>query len=67
MSCWSFKDEKVEMHGIKIKGIKRIMKPMSILKKATEHLYINYKGLKRMRLLADESIYWININAMKYH
>ena len=44
-----------------MKGI-RITMPVFLQQKALNQLQINKHGMEKTRLLAHESIYWININ-----
>ena len=37
--------------------------PVSLQKGTLDQLHVNHNGIEKTRLLAHESIYWININA----
>ena len=54
-------DVKEQIDSIEMKG--RIVVPASLKQRALEHLYINHKGIEKMKLLAREPVYWININS----
>ena len=61
---WSFRDEIAIIYGITMKG-KRIIIPASLQEKAPNQMHINHIGIEHIRLLACESIYWINMNTGK--
>ena len=55
----------VKSKNLKIKRQKPpiIIIPTSLKKKAFDQLHINNMGIEKIRLLACEAIYWINLNA----
>ena len=57
-----FRDEVVAMDRIAMKS-RSIIIPASLQDTTLDQLYVNHMGIERTRLLIQESIYWININA----
>ena len=58
---WSFRNEVEVTEGIAMKG-RRIIIPSSLQKRALDQLDVNHMGIEQTRLLAHESMYWINID-----
>ena len=58
---WSFRYEIAIIEGITMKG-RRIIMPAVLQDKAQKLLNLNLMGVEKTRLLACESIYWINMN-----
>ena len=59
---WSFKDEIPIIDGIAVKG-RRTIVPSALQGEALEQLQFNHMGIGITRLLAFESICWVNMNA----
>ena len=58
---WSFKDDKAVIDGI-IMMSKCDIIPEILKTQALDILHINHMGTEKTKLLASESIYWVNIN-----
>ena len=58
---WSYKDDLAVMDGIVMKG-RCIIVPEVLKHQALDQLHVNHMGIKKTKLLACESIYWVNIN-----
>ena len=58
---WPIRSELAMIDGIAMKG-KRIRIPFLLQKKILQQFLINRVGIQKTRLLAFESVYWININ-----
>ena len=58
---WPISHEQALTDGISMKG-KRIIIPFILEKQILQPLQSNHLGIKKMRLLARESVYWMNMN-----
>ena len=58
---WSFIDEITIIYNFVMKG-RRLIIPTVLHDKVLEELHLNHMGIEKTRLLACESIYWINMN-----
>ena len=58
---WTFRDEIAIIDSIAVKG-RRIIIPVVLQDKA-QQLHLNHMDIEKTRLLACESICWINMNA----
>ena len=58
---WSFRDDMAVINGIIMEGRCGII-PEVPKAQALYQLHINHMGIEKTRLLACESIYWVNIN-----
>ena len=57
---WSFRDEVEVIDWIAMKGRKIIIP--ATLQKEPEQWHVHEMGIEKTRLLACESVYWINVN-----
>ena len=60
MPYWSFKDDLAVKDGIVMKG-RCIIIPKVLKQQALDQLHLNHMHIEK-KLLAFESIYWVNIN-----
>ena len=58
---WSSKDNLAVIYGIVMKG-RCIIIPEVLKQKALDQIYVNHMGIEKTKLLAHDSIYWVNIN-----
>ena len=61
-SYWSFREKITILDGIALKG-RKIIIPKGLQDKAPKQLHLKHRDIEKTRLLAFESIYWINMNA----
>ena len=59
---WTFRDDMQVIDGIVIKG-KCIVIPKALQQQVLKQLHINHMGIKKIKLLVNESFYWISMNA----
>ena len=59
---WSFKDDMAVIDGIIMKGRCMLLYQRILKTQALDQLHINHMGIEKTKLLACESIYWVNIN-----
>ena len=57
---WSCRDDLAVIDGVVMKG-RQIITPTA-LKQVLDLLHTNHMGIKKTKLLAGKSIYWVNIN-----
>ena len=57
----AIKNELATIDGILLKG-KRIIIPFQLQKQILKQLHINHMGIEKVRLLAHESVDWVNMN-----
>ena len=58
---WSYKDDLAVIDGIVKKG-RCIVIPENQKQQVLHQLHVNHMGIKKMKILAHESVYWVNIN-----
>ena len=58
----SYRDELAVINGVILKSRHMII-PNSIRQQVLNQLHINYMGIEKMKLLANECVYWHSINA----
>ena len=58
---WSYKDDLAVIDSIVMKG-RHIIIPEVLKQQVRDQLHVNHMGIKKIKLLAWESIYWVNIN-----
>ena len=58
---WSYKDDLAVKDGIVMKGRCTII-PKVLKQQALDQLHVNHMGIKKLKLLECESIYWVQIN-----
>ena len=58
---WSFRDVMAVTDGFIMKG-RCIIIPEVLKAWALDHLHIKHMGIEKIKLLACESIYWVNIH-----
>ena len=58
----SIKDDMSVIDGVIMKG-RCIIIPKVLQQEALDQLHVNYMGIEETKLLAYESVYWVNINA----
>ena len=58
---WSYKDDLAVIDGIVMKG-RHIIIPKVLKQQALDQLHVNHMGIKKTKLLACKSIYWVNIS-----
>ena len=58
---WSYKDDLAGIDGIDMKG-RCIIIPKDLKQQVLDQLHVNHMGIIKMKLLAHESVYWVNIN-----
>ena len=59
--AWSFREDMAVIDGIIMKG-RHVIIPEVLTTHALEQLHINHMGIEKTKLLAHESIYWVNVN-----
>ena len=59
---WTFRDELAMIEGVVMKG-KRVITLVELQPQVLGQLHNNHIGISKARLLARESVYWINMNA----
>ena len=58
---WSYKDDLAVIDGIVMNG-RCIIIPKVSKQQRLDQLHVNHMGIKKKKLLACKSIYWVNIN-----
>ena len=58
---WSFKDDYAVIDYVVMKG-RHIITPEALKQQALDQPYVNHMGIEKTKLLACESIYWVNVN-----
>ena len=58
---WSFRDEIAIIDSITITGRRRII-PEVLQDKTLKQLHLNHMEIEKIRLLACNTIYWVNMN-----
>ena len=60
---WSYRDELAVIDGMVMKG-RCILIPTSLQQQVLDQLHTNYMGIEKNKLLAHESLSWVDINAV---
>ena len=58
---WSYKDNHAVIDGVVMKG-RHINIPERQKQQVLDQLHVNHMGIEKTKLLACESVYWVNIN-----
>ena len=58
---WSYRDDLVVMDGVVMKS-RQIIIPTALKQQVLDQLHTNHTGIEKIKLLAHESIYWVDIN-----
>ena len=58
---WCIKDDMSVMDGLIMKG-RCIIIPKVLQQQAHDHLHVTHMGIEKTKLLACESVYWVNID-----
>ena len=58
---WSYKDNLAVINGVVMKG-RCIVIPERLKQQALDQFDVNHMGIKKTKLLAHESVYWVNIS-----
>ena len=58
---WSYRDDCVIIDGVVMKG-RHVIIPSGLKQQVLDQLHLNHMGIKKPKLLACESVYWVNIN-----
>ena len=58
---WSYRDDLAGIDEVVMKGRFKII-PVVLKQQVLDQLHLNHMGIKKTKLLACESLYWVNIN-----
>ena len=58
---WSYRDDLAVIDGVVMKG-RCIIIPAVLKQQVLDQLHLNHIGIEKTKVLAHESVYWIDIN-----
>ena len=58
---WSCRDNLAVIDRVVMKG-RHIIAPAELMQQVLEQLHLNHMGIKKIKLLMCESVYWVIIN-----